>query len=173
MMLELHAVRHTRRLRRLRILTILFLATGSLSTCAAFIVTPVSDADRDTNETFDGHWRMTLVPLNSIQIVGKERFRCDFRTNVSVLSVKHGVAKITGSYPAHVTNVAANGRFRLEIPTENRFRNSRGDNEIKNRVTRIYQGILSGDASTGLYTLGKESLNNAGCSTRMVIEKVR
>ena len=172
-MLKILSVRLSGHVRTLRFLTVLFLGAGLLSSCAAFIVSPVSDADRDTNQTFDGHWRMTTAPLNSMQTVGKARFRCDFRKNVSMLRVKDGAAKITGRYPNHVTNVAANGRFRLEIPTENRFRNSRGNNEIKNRVVHIYQGILSEEESTGLFILGKESLNNAGCSTEMTIKKVR
>ena len=64
-------------------------------------------------------------------------------------------------------------RFRLEIPTENKFENSIGNSEIKNRVAHNYQGILSEDESTGFFLLGKESLSIAGCSTRMIIKKVR
>lgn len=150
----------------------LFICTIALTGCASLIVSPVSDSDRDTENTYDGKWRMTTLPLDSIQTVGKTRFRCEFGKRVAILRVRDGVANVNGRDSKILTNVSSDGKFRLEIPTDRKFTRSNGINEIKNGLTVIYQGILSDGEKSGLYILGKESLNNSGCSTRMIFEKL-
>jgi len=154
-----------------RAIFLLFFAS-LLSGCAAFIVSPVSDSDRDTTNSYDGKWRLTTVPLSATQTVAQKSFTCTFGKEVSILRVKDGVAFLRGRWSKHRTNVSASGKFFLEIPTDGRFQRSDGFSEPKNRLTIIYQGILSDPDSPGLYTLGHEAVNNAGCSTKLKMEKI-
>ena len=143
-----------------------------LSSCSGLIVSPVSDANRDTKNTYDGRWSLNTRPLNSIQDIGIDRFRCKFVAQTISMTVSNGIGRIYFRGTKHAGNIAGDGKFRIEIPTDRRFTKSDGNNDVKNRITYIYQGFLSADGAPGLFILGKENLNNTGCSTKLDFTKV-
>jgi hypothetical protein len=110
--------------------------------------------------------------LSATQDIGRERFTCTFKVRTIAKAVNNGTGRINYGGTMRSGNIASNGKFRIELPTENRFKKSNGDNDVKNRITYIFQGYLAESGASGLFTSGKEDLNNAGCSTKLVITKI-
>lgn len=148
-----------------------FLSTSLLG-CASINPTSVADKDRDTTGSFDGTWQLLERPIRSTQIVNTQRFNCKFKKRGTVLYVAMGVGRLRrGGYSAS-GNISKNGRFRIEIPTENYFKLSDGSKSSGNQITYVFQGKLNAsESSSGLFTIGKKELNNGGCSTRLTIKK--
>lgn len=151
-----------------KVVFVLFII-GLLPACSALIMSPVSDADRDTQNTYDGYWKFETKSISSTQTVGTYLYNCKFVESTTFMNVKNGIGSIKYRGQQHRTNIAKNGTFRIEIPTERRFRKANGNDDVKNRVTEIYQGRLNESGASGLFVLGHEARNNTGCSTKISI----
>jgi len=143
-----------------------------LSACAATLVKPISESDKDTTGEFNGTWTLTQKALASNQNVGDRLFKCRFYDSKAIIRVQNGVGNMVYGKYNGTGNVSNDGAFYIEIPTEHKFKRSLGTSSAKNGVTYVFKGHLAKDASKGLFTIGMEELNNAGCSTRLTIDPV-
>ncbi len=152
----------------------MLVSSGWLVGCAGINPTPVADEDRDLTGKYDGQWYLVERPLNSLQSVAGQRFRCKFDSNRTILYVNDGEGRLGRGTNRGVGNIAKDGRFRIVIPTDLFFRSSVGSSEEGQRISYIFQGELSLERSSkGLFTIGKKALNNNGCSTRLTIESAK
>jgi len=142
-----------------------------LSACSSLSTKPISAEDKDTTGQYDGLWILNEKALSARQQIGNSFFRCYFNDVTQSVFVTDGVATMRRGSKSYQSNVASNGRFRIEIPSDSKFTRSSGVNANKNGITYIYTGKLANDNGKGLLTLGMESLNNSGCSTRVSIKQ--
>jgi hypothetical protein len=140
----------------------LFLSAG----CASRVSKPVSDELRDTKLQYEGSWQVHRLKAPRKQTFGRERFNCPVDGFKFAVVVRSGVMEMNFRGKTHKTNVAQDGSFRMEIPTDKSYRRSRGANANKSEITVILQGSLAGDNPAGLYTIGTARLNNQGCEAR-------
>lgn len=148
--------------------TALFLVAG----CASRVSKPVSDELRDTELQYEGRWQVHRLKAPRKQIIGRERFTCHVDGFKFRVSVRKGVMAMNYDKKTYKTNVAHDGSFRMEIPTERSYRRTTGANENKSGITVILQGSLASDSLAGLYTTGTARLNNQGCEARTKFKKL-
>jgi|GEM_PF-1647911 len=148
----------------------LLVAVLANSACASRVMHPVAEAERDRSGKFDGTWVVHRLKAPGVQQVGNERFRCPTEGFDFPARVSDGVLHVRRGARSHRTNIGADGRFRLEMPTGGNYRRSRGANANGSEITLVLQGSLAADERGGLYTAGAARLNNHGCEARVRFE---
>lgn len=140
-----------------------------LSSCAATLLKPIKESDKDTTGEYNGTWTLTQKALAANQSVGDKLFKCTFYNSTAIIRVNNGVGQLRYGKYSGKGNISNKGAFYIEIPTEHGFKSSSGTNSSQNAITYIFKGFLAKDASKGLYTIGMAELNNSGCSTKLTI----
>ena len=150
-----------------RFLFVLIIGLSSVG-CAGMVSKQVSDAQRDQSGKYDGIWHGKISGGGSIQYIGKQGLRCSKQDATVHFAVKDGKLRVVAGMSTRGgdTNVGIDGKFRLEIPTDQKYSGG-GFNVQKPGVTLIVQGNLAENVKKGLYVVGMGQLNNEGCSYRV------
>lgn len=155
-------MRIIKQLSAIAIVVILTLSSG----CASRVNRPISDENRDTELQYEGRWQVHRFKAARKQVFGSDHFNCSGKETTFTMAVRSGVLELLRFGSVHKTNVAHDGSFRLEMPTDFTYKRSQGASGNKSEITMILQGNLAGKDPTGLYTVGMASLNNQGCQAR-------
>lgn len=140
--------------------------------CANRVSRPVSDELRDTQMLYEGRWEVHRLKSPRYQFFGPDRFNCPTDEFKLRLAVRDGVMEMNYGRNTYKTNVASNGSFRLEIPTDGSYKRPSGANDNKSEITVILQGSLAGDKPAGFYTIGTARINNRGCEAPTKFKKL-
>jgi len=144
----------------------------SVTGCAGMVAKEVSDEQRDTTGKFDGMWAGKIDDGGGIQYVGSQGMRCHPLKRTIRMRIVGGTLVVYSGMltPNKTVNVDADGKFRLEVPTNHKY--SGGSfNVQKPEITYVLQGELSGDWGDGLFVAGMQQLNNQGCSHRVAFKR--
>ncbi|MBX2825836.1 MAG: hypothetical protein KTR33_13980 [Gammaproteobacteria bacterium] len=144
------------------------LATG----CASTVISPISEADKDPNGTYDGSWTGNVLKSPATQYgPGNWTFNCNGKPWDFGFSVAKSVASIDYQKTKHFAYVDKDGRFRFEVPMNNDTKASGTSDASIQRGSRtmIINGSLK--ANTGRITFGIEQFANQGCTAKIAFKQ--
>ena len=102
-------------LSKTTIATVAVLMAVTLTGCAT--ISEIPDSKRVKSDEFDKTYIFKTSPMVKSQTVINQRFNCWSETRGATVTVKDGVMSHRYRNEWYRTNVDAEGRFRLEIPT--------------------------------------------------------
>lgn len=122
---------------------------------------------RDQAGKYDGNWLAETIETRSPQSIQGWKIKCTPMQLVIPMVIDEGVVTTKINDSAFTGFISANGRFRLEIPTQMKMSNSISSEKTLNdtSITLILQGDLSRSPPSGGFTLGVADLGDKGCTT--------
>ncbi len=151
---------------RLVVIPLLLIA---LTGCSQQVRFAVPDQFRDQANTYDGHWTAYTMETVFNQKVGSWKLSCKSLFEQIPLNVRDGILAVNLNENEYATNISANGRFRLEIPTSLKPDASPAsvDNLTNAFITLVLQGTLKGTDPEGRFIVGISTFENRGCTSRI------
>ena len=129
-----------------------------------------SEADRDVAGTYDGRWRVAVLPAtNKTQTKPGWRLNCnDMETEFTVTVADGTMSVSTSPGRRHEAYVSADGRFTLAMPLEDKATEKAGSSRPLSLgdTTLFLSGDLDADQPAGTYMVGIKEFGNAGCRTK-------
>lgn len=141
----------------------------ALQACSTQVKSVVADQFRDQTNQYDGYWNAYTVDTVFNQKVGNWKLSCKTLFEQIPINIQDGILAVNLNDTKYMTNVSANGRFRLEIPTQLKPYSSAASVESLTNayITLILQGTLKGADPEGRFIVGISSFRNRGCTSRI------
>ncbi len=150
---------------------LLYCALSTLLLAGCTKMGSVTESDKDATGQYDGLWKVSVQPGARTQFpYGRWRSNCKDMSRTLQLAVKDGVATLSNVNGKHKTYVDNSGRFRYEIPSNQRRVALGGGAELDaGEVTYIVTGNLA--RQSGSWVDGVRQFGNSGCKTSMTFAK--
>lgn len=149
--------------------TMLFGAFITLTACTDTVRQPLTESERDIRGVYDGRWIAHVSKPAKTQHVAQWVFTCPGEAYDLPFIVRGGRLQLADGE----TWVNRDGKFRLEVPSDRKLKESAGsgDSISRGQVTIILQGSLAGNSPSGYITAGVEQFGNNGCSSKVRYER--
>ncbi len=157
-----------------RVAVLSVLCSVLLHGCAATVLRPVQETDKDTSGSFNGRWLGEVISTAPVQSgPGNWRLNCsDASGSKFMMVVNDGVVNY-GSPPDQASAfINSDGKFRIESPLEEEVKadDSSVESVGNGKVTLIIYGSLA--SGKGSVTFGIAQFSNNGCTSKIDFTKV-